>query len=120
MVSTSHLTCPFWLLRFIGISEHVGAIGVVLPVLVRVQPQLTPLAALGLTLIQLLAIGFHAVRGETAMTLPLNLVLLGLSPFVFWGGVARRQFRRAPPNSHHGNNEAMTGECASFTIPTLA
>jgi len=39
----------------------------------RVQPQLTPLAALGLGMVQLLAIGFHAVRGETAMT----LVLLG-------------------------------------------
>jgi len=28
------------------------------------------------------AIGFHAMRGELGMALPLNLVLLGLSLFV--------------------------------------
>lgn len=46
---------------------------------------MTPLAALGFVLVQLLAIPFHAVRGELAMALPINLVLLGLSLFVLWG-----------------------------------
>jgi len=36
-------------------------------------------------LIQVLAIGFHAQRGETAKSLPANLVLLALSLFVLWG-----------------------------------
>ena len=55
-----------------------------LPVLTRMLPWLAPLAALGLALIQVLAIGFHARRYETAKTLPLNLVLIALSLFVLW------------------------------------
>ena len=76
---------PLWLLRCIGVAELSGAVGVVLPALTRVMPRLTPLAALGLVTIQGLAIGFHAMRGELAMALPLNIVLLGLSIFVLWG-----------------------------------
>jgi uncharacterized membrane protein YphA (DoxX/SURF4 family) len=76
---------PLWLLRFIGVAELSGAVGVVLPTLTRIMPRLTPLAALGFVTIQVLAIGFHAMRGELAMALPLNVVLLGLSLFVLWG-----------------------------------
>ncbi|RWJ78563.1 MAG: DoxX family protein, partial [Mesorhizobium sp.] len=68
---------PEWLLRFIGASELLGAIGLILPALTLILPRLTPLAALGLVTIQVLAIGFHAARGELAMALPFNLVLLG-------------------------------------------
>jgi uncharacterized membrane protein YphA (DoxX/SURF4 family) len=76
---------PEWLVRFIGIAELAGAIGIVLPAATRIQPWLTPLAAVGFAVIQILAIGFHAMRGETAMSLPINLVLLLLALFVFWG-----------------------------------
>ena len=72
---------PYWLLRFIGICEAAGAIGVVLPALTRIRP----LAALGFVTIQILAIGFHVVRGEIASSAPLNALLLGLSLFVLWG-----------------------------------
>src|ERR1700738_2057960 len=80
---------PVWLLRFIGVAELSGAVGVVMPALTRIMPRLTPLAALGFVSIQVLAIGFHATRGELAMALPLNLVLLGLSLFVLWGRSTR-------------------------------
>ena len=53
--------------------------------LTGILPWLTPLAAIGLSLIQVLAIGFHARRNETAKSLPMNLVLLALSLFVLWG-----------------------------------
>jgi uncharacterized membrane protein YphA (DoxX/SURF4 family) len=76
---------PYWLLRFIGISELAGSLGIVLPALTRVMPFLTPLAALGFVTIQVLAIGFHIMRGEFAMMVPLNFALLGLSLFVLWG-----------------------------------
>jgi len=76
---------PLWLLRSIGVAELSGAVGVVLPALTRIKPRLTPLAALGFVTIQVLAIGFHAKRGELSMALPLNLVLLSLSLFVLWG-----------------------------------
>jgi DoxX-like protein len=61
---------PLWLLRFIGVAELSGAVGVVLPALTRIKPRLTPIAALGFVTIQVLAIGFHALRGELAMALP--------------------------------------------------
>jgi hypothetical protein len=76
---------PLWLLRFIGISELSGAIGILLPALTGILPRLTPLAALGFATIQVLAIGFHTMRGELAMALPFNLALLGLALFVLWG-----------------------------------
>ena len=76
---------PELLIRFIGVMEVLGALGMILPAATRVQPLLTPLAALGFAVIQVLAIGLHATLGETAMTLPVNLALLGLSVFVIWG-----------------------------------
>lgn len=76
---------PAWFVRFIGIAEIAGAVGILLPAITRILPMLTPLAALGFSIIQILAIGVHASYGETAQTLPMNLVLLGLSAFVLWG-----------------------------------
>lgn len=80
---------PDLLTRFVGTMEILGAIGVLLPALTRIQPRLTVLAALGFSLIQVLAIGLHGLRGETAMTLPMNLVLLALSLFVVWGRTSK-------------------------------
>lgn len=76
---------PLWLLRFIGVSEIAGAIGMILPAATRILPFLTPLAALGFVTIQVLAIGFHAIRGETGQTIAFNLLYLALSLFVLWG-----------------------------------
>ena len=73
------------LTRFVGVAEVLGGIGLILPMLTGILPWLTPLAALGLSVIQVLAIGFHARRNETGKSLPMNLVLLALSLFVLWG-----------------------------------
>jgi hypothetical protein len=75
---------PVALVRFVGVAELAGAVGLILPVLTGVLAWLTPLAAVGLSLVQILAIGFHGRRGETAKSLPMNLVLLALSLFVLW------------------------------------
>lgn len=82
---------PDLLVRFIGLVELAGALGMILPALTRILPFLTPLAALGFAIIQVLAIVVHASLGETAMSLPMNLVLLALSLFVVWG-----RARKAP------------------------
>lgn len=82
---------PVWFLRFIGICELAGALGMILPAATRILPFLTPLAALGFVTIQVLAIGFHAFRGETSQVLPMNLVFLALSLLVLWG-----RTRKAP------------------------
>ncbi|MFU0506337.1 DoxX family protein [Pseudaminobacter sp. NGMCC 1.201702] len=76
---------PALLVRFIGFVELAGAIGMILPAATRILPWLTPLAALGFAVIQVLAIGVHASLGELALSLPLNLALLALSAFVIWG-----------------------------------
>lgn len=73
------------MVRLVGIAEIAGPPGLVLPVLTGILPWLAPLAALGLAIILVLAIGFHARRRESAKTLPLNLALLALSLFVLWG-----------------------------------
>ena len=72
------------LVRSIGLVDLAGGVGILLPALTRIQPRLTVLAALGCVLLQVLAFGFHASRGEFAV-LPANLVLLALSAFVLWG-----------------------------------
>jgi hypothetical protein len=72
------------LAKFTGIVDLLGGLGIVLPALLRIQPRLSVLAAAGITLLQVLAMGFHLMRGET-MVLPMNVVLLALAVFVLWG-----------------------------------
>jgi putative oxidoreductase len=75
---------PGPLVRFIGISEFAGALGLILPAVTRIQPWLTPLAGAGLTTVMVLASGFHLSRGEPQV-LPMNIVLGLLGAFVAWG-----------------------------------
>jgi hypothetical protein len=72
------------LVRFIGAAELAGAIGMVLPSLVRIKPWLTSLAGAGLALVMVLAAGFHLARGE-ARVIGVNLVLGALASLVAWG-----------------------------------
>ena len=71
--------------RFIGGIDAAAGLGLILPLATGILPFLTPLAALGSVVLQVLAIGFHGRRGETKMTLGMNLILLLLSAFVLWG-----------------------------------
>jgi hypothetical protein len=65
LTEQSPLPGPF--LRFIGLAEALGALGLILPGLLRIRPGLTPLAAAGLVVIML---------GATATT----LATMGLAP----------------------------------------
>src|SRR3989442_11089274 len=44
---------PGWFLRFLGVAEVLGALGLVLPGLLRIRPGLTPLASAGLVIIMI-------------------------------------------------------------------
>ena len=79
---TGQVSEPF--LRFIGVVDFAGGVGILLPALTHVLPRLTVFTALGCVVLQILAIGFHARRGEIAET-PFNFFLLALSLFVLWG-----------------------------------
>ena len=75
---------PSPLVRFIGVSELLGAIGLILPAALKIKPGLTALAAAGLSVIMLSASVMHAVRGEY-FALPTTLILLALASFIAYG-----------------------------------
>jgi hypothetical protein len=81
---------PVAFVRFIGLIDLAGGVGILLPALTRIKPGLTVLAALGCTALQVCALIFHLSRGEASVT-PLNVVLLALCAFVLWG-----RSRKAP------------------------
>lgn len=70
--------------RIIGLAELLGAVGLVLPAASGFVPILTPLAATGLAIIMVLAIGVHARRHEK-QAMVVNAVLLAMCLFVMWG-----------------------------------
>ncbi|MDB5096268.1 MAG: putative integral rane protein [Cyanobacteria bacterium RYN_339] len=78
------------LLRFIGVAEVAGALGMLLPAATRIYPVLTAWAGIGLATIMVLAGALHLVRAEFSH-LPPVLVLFALASFVAWG-----RFKKAP------------------------
>ena len=72
-------------LRFLGTAEILGALGMILPIITGILPWLTPLAAVGFTVIQLLAIFTVHLPRKEYNALPMNFILLALSIFVVWG-----------------------------------
>lgn len=76
------------LVRFIGVVEVLGAIGLIAPAVTRILPRLTPLAAVGLGTVMLLATITHITRGEFPMV-AFTLPVAGLAAFVAWGRTAK-------------------------------
>jgi len=74
---------PAWFLRFIGVVEVLGGLGLVLPSLTRVQPWLTPLAAAGLVRVMIGAVAITVPGGVGMAMIPLVVGLL--CAFVAWG-----------------------------------
>lgn len=76
---------PDAFVRFVGVSELLGALGMLLPLLTGILPWLTLLSAIGLTIIQLLAIFTEHLPKKEYKVIPMNIVLLALSLFVIVG-----------------------------------
>ena len=76
---------PAGFVRFVSTAELLGALGLVLPMLTGILPWLTPLAAIGLALIQLLAVLTVHIPKREYKILPMNLILLVLAVFVAVG-----------------------------------
>ncbi len=81
---TQEMPMPGLFLRFIGVCEVLGALGLILPSWLRIRPGLTSLAALGLLLIMIGAIVLTFISGGPApAAIPLLVaILLG---FVLYG-----------------------------------
>jgi hypothetical protein len=76
---------PQSLFVFIGVCEFLGGVGLILPAMTGIKPKLTAFAAIGLTLVMILAAIFHIVRGEFSFFVPMNLVLGGVAALIAYG-----------------------------------
>jgi len=81
---TGPVALPGWFLRFLGVAEVLGALGLILPGLLRIRPGLTPLAAAGLVIIMIGATVVTLAGGMVAVAL-MNLVVALLAAFVAYG-----------------------------------
>lgn len=72
---------PVWLIRFIGVFEFLGGLGLLLPGLLKTRQYLTPLAALGLAIIMIGAVVFTVVGGAIQIAV-INVVFLLLLLFI--------------------------------------
>ncbi len=95
---------PGLFLRFIGVAEMLGAVGLILPGLLRIRPGLTPVAAAGLAIIMLGATAITLAGGDVAPAL-IPLVVGLLSAFVAYG-----RWRLAP---HRGSSHPSALQPAS-------
>lgn len=75
---------PPGMVTFICISKILGAAGLILPVRTGILPVLTPIAALGLATIMLLAFLYH-VRKHEYKDLPATILFFGMALLVAIG-----------------------------------
>jgi uncharacterized membrane protein YphA (DoxX/SURF4 family) len=76
MAAPGPVQFPVLFIRFIGVCEVLGAIGLILPGLTGIKPGLTPLAAAGLVIILIGAIVTDSMNRGPAAAIP--TVVLGL------------------------------------------
>ena len=81
---TGPVVLPGWFLRFIGVAEVLGALGLVLPGFLRIRPGLTPLAAAGLVVIMIGATVVMWAGGMVAVAL-MNVIVALLAAVVAYG-----------------------------------
>ena len=85
LAAQSHLPGAF--MKFIGLAEALGALGLVLPGIFHIRERLTSLAAAGLVIIMVGAVVTTLVLGQPGAIVP---ALVGvLAAYVAWGRAAR-------------------------------
>lgn len=70
--------------KLVGVTELAAALGLVLPALTGIAVVLTPLAAVGLAVVMVLAGIYHFRKGEYS-GIVVNAVFLALALLVAWG-----------------------------------
>jgi heme/copper-type cytochrome/quinol oxidase subunit 1 len=94
------LALPGIFIRFTGLCEVLGALGLILPGLTRIRPELTSLAARGLVLIMVGATMFTPPEQLSLAALPVTIGLL--AAFVAYGRAprnAQQRTRRPAPQA---------------------
>ena len=97
------LPLPEALLRFVGVAEVLGALGLVLPGLTHIRPGLTPLAAAGLVLVTIAATIYQFMAGQPESSV-FAIAIGALAAFVAYG-----RWRLAP----------LSGRPATAGAPSL-
>jgi hypothetical protein len=104
---TMPVALPGGLLRFIGVAEVLGALGLVLPGLFKIREELTPLAAAGLVIIMTGATIISAYGlGVAAAVLPFIVGILSACVAVSRRPAARRSLERRFSYSSSGGATA--------------
>jgi len=104
------IAMPGLFLRFIGVAEVLGAIGLILPGLLRIRTGLTPLAAAGLVIIMIGATSLTLAAGEVGLAM-IPLVVGLVAAFVAFGRwrVAPHRARSGSPEARFGSRPVSTG-----------
>jgi uncharacterized membrane protein YphA (DoxX/SURF4 family) len=105
---TKQILLPGWFLRFIGIAEVLGALGLILPWLLNIRRVLTPLAASGLVLIMSGAVVITLESGNVGGTvMPFVVgILLSLVAYGRWSVL------KPAPGREHASD--FTGEVSTI------
>src|SRR5215218_6723700 len=90
---------PAEFIRFIGICEMLGALGLVLPLALKIRPELTSLAAAGLTIIMI---------GATVVDFAVGYGVASLMPLVLGVRTAVIAYNRRPSNFATSQQETAT------------
>jgi DoxX-like protein len=100
IMSTAQMTAPgpvqlpVPFVRFIGVCEVLGAIGMILPGLTNIRPALTPMAAAGLVIIMIGATVINFMNSMAAVAI-ITIVLGLLAASVAYGRSALLRARQA-------------------------
>jgi hypothetical protein len=95
------IALPGLFLRFIGVAEVCGAIGLILPGLLRIRQGLTPLAAAGLVII---------MTGATVITIQSGTVAPAVVPLIVGllsASVAYGRWRAVPTSGRSNASPAL-------------
>jgi uncharacterized membrane protein YphA (DoxX/SURF4 family) len=84
MGSPNQVHLPLLLLRFIGVCELLGALGLILPGVFRIRQGLTPLAAAGLAIVMIGAVVI-TIMGDGVGAAVVPFVTTLLCAFVAYG-----------------------------------
>jgi hypothetical protein len=71
--------------KFIGVSEFLGGVGIIVPWLTGIVRFLTPLSAIGISIIMILALTTEHLKKKEYIEIAFNMVLLILAAFVAIG-----------------------------------
>ncbi|PWB23388.1 DoxX family protein [Flavobacterium sp. HTF] len=75
---------PVLFVRFTGIVDLLGGIGILIPTLLNVKPKFTRITAVGIIILMVCASIFHICRGE-ASEIGINIFFAILAGVVFFG-----------------------------------